>query len=76
MYRDQNEEPLLPAYTIKEIKGVRIGFIGINDPDVPVRQNLFFSEGIAFSGLDDDLKKMVDSVLVIPLFRKTENPSR
>ena len=64
MYHEKSEEPLFPAYSIKEIEGVRIGFIGINDPDVPVRQNPIFSQGIGFSGLDDKLKKMVDAIKV------------
>lgn len=64
MYHEKSEEPLFPAYSIKEIEGVRIGFIGINDPDVPVRQNPIFSKGIDFSGLDDKLKKMVDAIKV------------
>ncbi len=64
MYHDQSEEPLFPAYSIKEIDGIRIGFIGINDPDVPVRQNPIFSEGIGFRGLNDKLKKMVDAIKV------------
>jgi 5'-nucleotidase len=61
MYHDDNEEPLFPASWVKEIEGIRIGFIGINDPDVPVRQNPIFSKGIGFSGLDDNLKKIVDN---------------
>ncbi|MEH6704465.1 MAG: bifunctional metallophosphatase/5'-nucleotidase [Galbibacter orientalis] len=60
MYHDDNEEPLFPASWVKEIEGIRLGFIGINDPDVPVRQNPIFSKGIGFSGLDDNLKKIVD----------------
>ncbi len=64
MYHDKTEEQLFPAYSIKEIEGIRIGFIGINDPAVPVRQNPNFSEGITFSGLDDKLKKMVDDIKV------------
>lgn len=64
MYHEADEEPLFPAYWIKEIEGVRLGFVGINDPDVPVRQNPIFSEGIAFSGLDDKLKKMIDEIKV------------
>lgn len=60
MYHEETKENLFPAYTVKEIEGVRIGFIGINDPAVPIRQNPIFSEGIAFSGLNADLKKMVD----------------
>ena len=64
MYHDDNEEPLFPASWVKEIEGVRIGFLGINDPDVPVRQNPIFSKGISFSGLDDNLKKIVDDFKV------------
>jgi 5'-nucleotidase len=64
MFDDKSEDPLFPAYSVKEIDGVRLGFVGINDPDVPVRQNPIFSEGIGFSGLDDQLKKMVDDIKV------------
>ncbi|WP_225035710.1 bifunctional metallophosphatase/5'-nucleotidase [Winogradskyella sp. SM1960] len=64
MFDDKSEDPLFPAYSIKEINGVRLGFVGINDPDVPVRQNPIFSEGIGFSGLDAELKKMVDDIKV------------
>ncbi|MCX7550355.1 bifunctional metallophosphatase/5'-nucleotidase [Xanthomarina sp. F2636L] len=61
---DKDKNPLFPAYSVKEIEGIRLGFIGINDPDVPVRQNPIFSKGIGFSGLDDKLKKMVDNIKV------------
>ncbi|MBT0606732.1 bifunctional metallophosphatase/5'-nucleotidase [Aequorivita echinoideorum] len=64
MYHDDNKEPLFSASWVKEIEGIRIGFIGINDPDVPIRQNPIFSKGIGFSGLDDNLKKMVDDFKV------------
>ncbi|MCK0125626.1 bifunctional metallophosphatase/5'-nucleotidase [Gelidibacter sp. F2691] len=64
MYHEANEEPLFPASWVKEIEGIRIGFVGINDPDVPVRQNPIFSEGIGFSGLDEDLKIMIDDFKV------------
>ena len=62
MYHEDGKEPLFPAYTIKEIEGVRLAFIGINDPDVPVRQNPIFSEGISFSGLDSSVKQLVDDI--------------
>lgn len=62
MYHDVDNEPLFPAYTIKEIGGIRLAFIGINDPDVPIRQNPIFSEGIAFTGLDNSVKQLVDDV--------------
>ncbi|HBC04359.1 MAG TPA: bifunctional metallophosphatase/5'-nucleotidase, partial [Aequorivita sp.] len=64
MYHDENKEPLFPAYSIKEIEGVRIGFVGLNDPDVPVRQNPIFSEGIAFSDINEELKKTIDDIKV------------
>jgi sulfur-oxidizing protein SoxB len=64
MFHDEDEKPLFPASWVKEIEGIRIGFVGINDPDVPVRQNPIFSKGIGFSGLDDNLKKMVDDFKV------------
>ncbi len=62
MYHEDGKDPLFPAYTIKEIEGVRLAFIGINDPDVPVRQNPIFSKGIAFSGLDNSVKQLVDDI--------------
>lgn len=64
MYHDTSKEPLFPSYWVKEIEGIRIGFIGINDPDVPIRQNPIFSEGISFSGLDEKLKKTVDDIKI------------
>ena len=60
MYHDETKEPLFPASWVKEIEGIRVGFLGINDPDVPIRQNPIFSKGIGFSGLDDNLKKVID----------------
>ncbi|HBU77935.1 MAG TPA: bifunctional metallophosphatase/5'-nucleotidase [Muricauda sp.] len=62
MYHEESDEPLFPTYSVKEFEGVRIGFMGINDPDVPVRQNPIFSKGIGFSGLTEDLKKQVDDL--------------
>ncbi|WP_394337019.1 bifunctional metallophosphatase/5'-nucleotidase [Confluentibacter flavum] len=64
MYHDTSKEPLFPTYWVKEIEGIRLGFIGINDPDVPIRQNPMFSEGIIFSGLDEKLKITVDDIKV------------
>ena len=64
MYHDKTKKPLFPASWVKEIEGIRIGFLGINDPDVPVRQNPIFSKGISFSGLDENLKRIVDDFKV------------
>ncbi|MBZ9630365.1 bifunctional metallophosphatase/5'-nucleotidase [Salegentibacter sp. LM13S] len=62
MFHNDNKKELFPPYWIKEIEGVKLGFIGINDPDVPVRQNPIFSEGIAFSGLDDGVEELIQKV--------------
>ncbi|GAA5027063.1 bifunctional metallophosphatase/5'-nucleotidase [Marivirga lumbricoides] len=62
MQHESNQENLFPSYWVKEISGVKIGFIGVNDPDVPVRQNPTFSKGISFSKIDDKLEKLIDKV--------------
>ncbi len=62
MFHEEGKEKLFPPYWIKEIDGVKLGFIGINDPDVPVRQNPIFSEGIAFSGLEDGVADLIQKV--------------
>lgn len=60
MYHDETKERLFAPYTIKEIEGIKIGFVGLNDPAVPVRQNPSFSVGIAFSGMDEEFKNTLD----------------
>lgn len=60
MYHDDTKERLFAPYTIKEIEGIKIGFVGLNDPAVPVRQNPSFSVGIAFSGMDEEFKNTLD----------------
>ncbi len=62
MFHEDTNENLYPSYIVKEINGVRLGFIGINDPDVPIRQNPIFSEGIEFTQVDDSVKKLIDEV--------------
>lgn len=62
MYHDDTEEHLFPPYWVTEIEGVRLGFLGLNDPDVPVRQNPVFSEGIAFTGVGQEVKEVIDRV--------------
>lgn len=60
MYHDETKERLFSPYIVKEIEGVKLGFVGLNDPAVPVRQNPSFSEGIAFSGMDAEFQKTLD----------------
>ncbi|MHA6280113.1 bifunctional metallophosphatase/5'-nucleotidase [Salinimicrobium sp. CAU 1759] len=62
MFHEKNGEALFPPYWIEEVEGVKLGFIGINDPDVPVRQNPIFSKGIDFSGLDQGVKELIHQV--------------
>ncbi|MCB0374234.1 MAG: metallophosphoesterase, partial [Muricauda sp.] len=52
MYDDATGETLFPQYFIKELKGVKLGFISYNDPEIPVRQNPSFSKGIRFDPID------------------------
>ena len=62
MFHEKSEKALFPPYWIKEIEGLKIGFVGLNDPDVPVRQNPTFSKGIEFSGLDRDFQNTLDKL--------------
>jgi S-sulfosulfanyl-L-cysteine sulfohydrolase len=62
MFHEEDGKELFPPYWTKEIEGVKIGFIGINDPDVPVRQNPIFSEGMTFSGIEDEVKELITKV--------------
>lgn len=60
MYHADTMKPMFPGTWIKEVEGIRLGFMGINDPDVPTRQNPKMSEGILFSEPDARLKQRVD----------------
>lgn len=62
MFHEETGEPLFPPYWIKEIEGIKLGFIGINDPDVPVRQNPVFSKGLNFSGIEDGVKELISKM--------------
>ena len=62
MFHEEDNAELFPPFWIKEIEGVRMGFIGINDPDVPVRQNPIFSKGMDFTGLEDGVQELIHKV--------------
>lgn len=62
MFHEDSQKELFPSYWVQEIAGVKLGFIGINDPDVPIRQNPVFSEGINFSGIDDSVQELISKV--------------
>jgi S-sulfosulfanyl-L-cysteine sulfohydrolase len=42
-------EPVFPPYWTKQVAGVKVGFIGYNDPLTPRRQSPAYSYGIAFT---------------------------
>ncbi|SEA25628.1 bifunctional metallophosphatase/5'-nucleotidase [Psychroflexus halocasei] len=62
MYDDETEDHLFPPYFIKEMKDVKIGFISYNDPEIPVRQNPSFSQGIKFDKVHDNIKMLIDKL--------------
>ncbi|MCH6198233.1 5'-nucleotidase C-terminal domain-containing protein [Aquiflexum sp. LQ15W] len=64
MYHDLGEgkkgELIFPPYHIWNINGVKIGFLGYNDPMIPLRQSPNYSKGIYFSKPEENLKHYVD----------------
>ncbi|MCS4434796.1 bifunctional metallophosphatase/5'-nucleotidase [Aquiflexum gelatinilyticum] len=64
MYHDLGDgkkgELIFPPYYIWNIDGVKIGFLGYNDPMIPMRQSPNYSKGIYFSKPEDNLKHYVD----------------
>ncbi|WP_114783626.1 bifunctional metallophosphatase/5'-nucleotidase [Botryobacter ruber] len=59
IYDEATSTMLYPPYIIKEMKGVKLGFISYNDPEVPVRQNPVFSKGLVFKGLEDNMQPLI-----------------
>lgn len=59
---DEKKEPIFPQYLIKEIEGVKLGFISYNDPEVPVRQNPSFSKGLDFDPILENLGTLVNKL--------------
>lgn len=62
MKHEDSGEPLFAPYWTTEIEGIKLAFIGINDPDVPVRQNPSFSQGIAFNPINEEVKSLIREV--------------
>jgi S-sulfosulfanyl-L-cysteine sulfohydrolase len=52
--------PIFPPYQIFDVGGVRVGFVGYNDPLTPIRQSPAYSRGITFTRPDRDLAKYVN----------------
>jgi len=54
-----NGELIFPPYFIKYIAGIKIGFIGYNDPLTPKRQSPAYSAGIQFTHPELNVSKYV-----------------
>jgi S-sulfosulfanyl-L-cysteine sulfohydrolase len=63
MFHDTQDEYkgdlIFPPYFIKHIAGIKIGFIGFNDPMTPKRQSPAYSEGIQFTFPEKNVAKYV-----------------
>ena len=64
MYHDLGEgkkgELIFQPYTIWNVEGVKIGFIGYTDPLVPIRQSPNYSKGIIYTKPEENLAHYVD----------------
>jgi len=64
IYHADTFEPIYEQTMIREIEGVKLGFLGLDDPDVPRRQNPAMSDGLVFSEVDGRLKNKIDEFVV------------
>jgi len=56
---DMTHDLLFPPYQIFNMGGLRVGFVGYNDPLTPIRQSPDYSKGIRFTKPEKDLAKYV-----------------
>lgn len=54
-----NGDLIFPPYYIRTIGGLKIGFIGYNDPLTPKRQSPAYSEGIQFTHPEENITKYI-----------------
>ena len=63
MFHDTNDDMkgdlIFPPYFVKHIAGIKIGFIGYNDPLTPKRQSPAYSDGIQFTMPEMNVAKYV-----------------
>lgn len=59
MLDDTTYSSLFPPWWITEKKGVKLGFIAFNDPEVPERQNPEYSKGITFTAVEKNLAALI-----------------
>ena len=62
MFDEKDQQPIFPPYWITEKKGIKLGFIAYNDPEVPIRQNPMFSEGLVFTEIESNLKTLIQEL--------------
>lgn len=62
MYDEVTGESIFPQYYIKEVDGVKLGFISYNDPEVPIRQNPSFSKGMRFDAIEANLTSLINEL--------------
>lgn len=63
-------EPVFPATLVREIGGIRFGFVGLTDPDVPVRQAPAYSRGLRYldaSSIEPHVRALRDEVDLVVL---------
>ncbi len=56
---EQDGELIFPPYFIKQVAGIKIGFIGYNDPLTPKRQSPAYSKGIKFTFPEKNVARYV-----------------
>ena len=56
---DMKGDLIFPPYFIKNIAGIKIGFIGYNDPLTPKRQSPAYSDGIKFTPPELNVAKYI-----------------
>lgn len=59
MFHENNNAPIFPPYWVTEKKGLKMGFIAYNDPEVPIRQNPGFSKGLKFTEIENNLQSLI-----------------
>ncbi|MFA7490323.1 MAG: bifunctional metallophosphatase/5'-nucleotidase [Mariniphaga sp.] len=59
MFDEETGDALFPPYWVTELKGLKIGFIAYNDPEIPIRQNPTYSEGILFTPVEENLEELI-----------------
>ncbi len=54
-----NNDLIFPPYYVKHVGGIKIGFIGYNDPLTPKRQSPAYSKGILFTHPEKNVAKYI-----------------